>query len=50
MQNGTSTRRGSIVIQTMLARLAAEEEEYKRQKAEKVAGESAATKALTARA
>jgi hypothetical protein len=49
MQNGTSIRRGSSVIQTMLARLAAEEEEYKRQMAGNAAGESAAPKASAAR-
>jgi hypothetical protein len=48
MQNGT-VRRGSSVIQIMLARLAAEEEEYKRQKAGNAAGDSAAQNASAAR-
>jgi len=45
----SSSRRGSIVIQTMLARLAKEEEEYKQRKAGITVDAAASPKALATR-
>lgn len=45
----SSSRRGSIVIQTMLARLVKEEEEYRQQQSEESVGRAATPKTLAAR-
>ncbi|HTV58050.1 MAG TPA: hypothetical protein VMJ93_04180 [Verrucomicrobiae bacterium] len=45
----STSRGGSIVIQTMLARLAKEEEEYRQQRLEESVGSAASPKAMAAR-
>jgi len=46
--DGTASRRGSLVIQTMLARLAREEEEYTQRKSGENAKVEARPKAMAA--